>query len=343
MRTIKNIPDILKQLLKSPDSDIMDTLSKDLLVKILNLVILQHIKKSSLLILGSNFKDTCIVGDLHGDITIMKKIIDNFLEEKINSLIFLGDYVDRGSHSLEILLIVYALKLAFPNRVCILKGNHEDINVNKIYGFYQEILEKYNSKIMDKIDESYNFLSLMAVTPAKSFCVHGGLPRNINTLEELRTITKPYFKHGIMQSNKVNKYTSSKNPDTTPHNKKVDIFTLSKPPGSEDKLLYNAYYQLQWNDPLEKITGFMSSGRGKNMYKFGEDVVNQFLEKNQLQRVIRSHENSRGSYQKVFKGLIHIFSSGPYVTKPKKALMIHEKENGTNIIDMDLNPVYTNI
>lgn len=343
MRKIENIPSILEVLLMNPNSEILDTISKTELLQILDLVI-QNLKKSpSIEILGENFKNTFIVGDIHGDISIMGKILHNFLEEKIKSIIFLGDYVDRGSHSLEILLSVYALKLAFPDRICLLKGNHEDINVNKRYGFYDEIIEKYNSKIMEKIDESYNFISLMAITPACSFCVHGGLPRNIITIEELRKITKPYFELGLIKPNRQSIKQDLNKKGSNLDEKKIDLFSLSRPPNSEEKLLYTAYYQILWNDPLENISGFLSSKRGNNIFKFGEDIVNQFLKINQLKRIIRSHENSRGSFQQVFKGLIHIFSSGPYKKSPEKALMVHEKEDRTDIVDMDIKIIFKNI
>ncbi|MHA1453734.1 MAG: metallophosphoesterase [Promethearchaeota archaeon] len=343
MRKIKNIPSILEVLLMNPNSEILDTISKAELLQILDRVI-QYLKKSpSVEILGEKFKNTVIIGDIHGDMSIMGKILNHFLEEKIKSIIFLGDYVDRGSHSLQILLSVYALKLAFPDRICLLKGNHEDINVNKKYGFYDEIVEKYNSKIMDKIDESYNYLSLMAITPARSFCVHGGLPKNIITIEELKKITKPYFKLGLTTPNRQSISQNIKNKVPNLDETKIDLFSLSRPPNSDGKLLYNAYYQMLWNDPLENISGFLGSKRGNNIFKFGEDIVTQFLKRNRLKRIIRSHESSRGSFQQVFKGLIHIFSSGPYKKSPGKALMVHEKEDRTDIVDMDLHIIFPNI
>jgi len=322
MRKIKNIPPILEDLLMNPNSEILDTISNTELLQILDLVI-QNLKKSpSLEILGSNFKDTFIVGDIHGDISIMGNILNHFLEERINSIIFLGDYVDRGS---------------------LLKGNHEDINVNKRYGFYDEIIEKYNPKIMEKIDESYNYISLMAITPASSFCVHGGLPRNIIPIEELRKITKPYFKLGLIKPNRQSIKQDLKKKVSNLDEKKSDLFSLSRPPNSEVKLLYNAYYQILWNDPLENISGYLRSKRGNNIFYFGEDIVNQFLKINQLKRIIRSHQNSRGSFQQVFKGLIHIFSSGPYQKSPEKALMVHEREDRTDIVDMDIKMIVKNI
>jgi len=139
MREIKNIPPILENLLKSPESDNLKGLTTDELLSILKLIIEELEKSSAVQYLGENFKDTVIVGDIHGEINTLSKLIPNFIEGKIQSIIFLGDYVDRGTHSLEVLLSVYALKLAFPDYICLLRGNHEDINANKRYGFHDEL------------------------------------------------------------------------------------------------------------------------------------------------------------------------------------------------------------
>lgn len=89
-----------------------------------------------------------IIGDTHGQyfdlIHMFEKAIDGRFDLNTTSLLFLGDYVDRGRYGLEIVVFLYALKLNFPKTVCLLRGNHESAAMTEMFTFREEVLEKYD-------------------------------------------------------------------------------------------------------------------------------------------------------------------------------------------------------
>jgi hypothetical protein len=125
-------------------------------------------KEKSLLVLYGDFK---ICGDLHGDYQSLCRYFELFGSPPTTKWIFLGDYVDRGMFSTEILLHLFLLKTMFPKQIFLLRGNHE-INT-PVFGSGSDWRI---SKLGQKLREVFDELPLCAVVNWNTVCFHGGLP-----------------------------------------------------------------------------------------------------------------------------------------------------------------------
>jgi len=103
----------------------------------------------------------------------------------------MGDFVDRGFYSVETFLLLLALKVRYPSRITLIRGNHESRQITQVYGFYDECLRKYGSvNVWRYCTEIFDYLSLSAVVADRLFCVHGGLSPSISTLDQIRLIER---------------------------------------------------------------------------------------------------------------------------------------------------------
>lgn len=97
-----------------------------------------------------------------------------------------GDFVDRGFYSVETFLLLLALKVRHPDRITLIRGNHESRQITQVYGFYDECQRKYgSSNVWRWCCEVFDYLALGAIVDGRVFCVHGGLSPTLNRIDQV--------------------------------------------------------------------------------------------------------------------------------------------------------------
>ena len=245
-------------------------------------------KEPNLVDVSRTKKIITVVGDLHGSmnsLTHVLKMID--LNDPDRMVVFVGDYVDRGVKSLEVLVTLLVLKLACPSKFYLLRGNHEDTMVASVYGFQDQIRRMYGEKhtnlIWECVGELFSSLPL-AMKTKTAFVVHGGLP---NASFDLRHLQK------------------------LPKKARFALKTTVKPQSSDDK----AVTGLLWSDPTSNDVDIVDNPRGLGVL-FGPKVSQDFLKRNKLQYLIRGHEcvasGIRDQQCGDNKSIITVFSAAAY-------------------------------
>lgn len=241
----------------------------------------EEIFKEENLLLEFNLDDSrseiYVIGDIHGNLDTLLRLIEIIGKKNPEIVIFLGDIVDRGIKQLECLILILVLKIRYPNKYYLLKGNHETLEMNQSYGFFQDFMSKFNDqKKFDEILTLYNTLPFCALINKSILCLHGGIPDDFEILRKLKGL------------------------------KPKDIVSVFKS-------IAKSLIQIMWNDPKSGLKGFSESFRGPGIKNFGEDVFDGFMKEYNLNYLIRSHEIFPEGFRWFFKKrLLSIFSSANY-------------------------------
>ena len=221
---------------------------------------------------GDNKITVC--GDTHGQYFDLLEIFRlNGFPSQTHHYLFNGDFVDRGSWSCEIALLLYSYKWLYPNSFFLNRGNHETDDMNRMYGFEGECKAKYNERVFKLFSESFSALPLATLIGDKYLVLHGGLfSDDAISLDDIRKLNR--------------------------HNQRQPCQA-------------GLMMEMLWTDP-QTMPGRGPSKRGVGL-QFGPDVTKRFCEKNGLEAVIRSHEVRMDGYEVEHDGrCITVFSAPKY-------------------------------
>jgi len=132
-----------------------------------------------------------VVGDIHGQLHDFIEILKIGGQPPDTNFVFMGDFVDRGYYSVECVSLVLAFKVRWPDRVTIMRGNHESRQITQVYGFYDECERKYGSaNVWRMFTELFDYMPLGALIDRRIFAVHGGLSPSIDDVDQIRALDR---------------------------------------------------------------------------------------------------------------------------------------------------------
>ena len=185
MVDIGDIDDMIKKLMKPSPSHMMN---EAIMFDIANAARNLFLSQPMLLELSP---PVAICGDIHGQYVDLLHLFQLNGAPPTRNYLFLGDYVDRGNRSLEVIVLMLCYKLKYPQNFFMLRGNHESSSLNRIYGFYDECKRRYSVKLWKIFSSCFNCMPVAAVVGNRILCMHGGLSPELTNLQVVLSLPRP--------------------------------------------------------------------------------------------------------------------------------------------------------
>jgi protein phosphatase len=242
------------------------------LIHLIDVITARHEQEPATLVLSGNHY---LVGDIHGNIDALLRIFGLFGFPPRSKYLFLGDYIDRGRNSCEVVFILYALKFLYPDDIHLLRGNHEFFSMSDAYGFRRECESRLPHHVYKRILRSFDALPI-AARIGGNYCVHGGLSPKLMTKETIGDLKKVSQTENYVES---------------------------------------ASCELLWSDPRAEIAEFEKSPRGCGVLFGRDAVGRFLTACPGVVRIVRSHESCSGGFDWPFSEggpVLTVFSSCDY-------------------------------
>lgn len=281
-------------------------------------------EEKQLLELDTSEAGIAIFGDIHGNFHALTAYIKQVhLHPPKVKLLFLGDYVDRGHESIEVLALLLAWKIKYPNHVFLLRGNHEDENINCRYGFEAECVKKYGQDegmaLSRQVNNTFHYMPVAAKVDDELFCCHAGIGPEVKTLDDVRELHN-HLPLGV---------------DPTPeqHHEAVLQHLLWADPA----------------DPTKRVIGEIVGADGFSpntlrgvSVKWNEAATDNFLQRNNLKMIVRGHEVKKDGYDRAHNNkVLTIFSAPNYQEQNLGAVFYIDRRGGQAMqywrLDAELN------
>jgi len=193
-----------------------------------------------------------------------------------------------------VICLLLALKICHPSTVTLLRGNHEDAQVNALYGFRAECVRRCRdgATVWQSINRVFEWLPVAALVDDCVLCVHGGIGEQVQTLKQLKELPRPAV---------------------------IDLSRRS------------VLNEILWSDPTDsdERIGCHPNIRGPNTVSYGPDRVRAFCEANGLKLIVRAHQCVQDGFEFCAHGrLLTVFSAPDYGARWKNdaAMLILNRE-----------------
>jgi serine/threonine-protein phosphatase 4 catalytic subunit len=217
--------------------------------------------------------------------------------------------VDRGFYSVETFLLLLALKVRYPERMTLIRGNHESRQITQVYGFYDECQRKYGgSNVWRWCCEVFDYLALGAIVDGRVFGVHGGLSPNLHSIDQVF-----YAMSFLTPSSPTPRSAPSTESRRSRTTGPCAIFfgQIQMVRASLSLCFFLSLISFS-SAPftLADIQGWGLSPRGAG-YLFGADITKQFAHNNALDLIARAHQLAMEGYKLMFDRTIVTVWSAP--------------------------------